>query len=293
MSNQVTTQQPKPPTALEVFSKQIEARRGEFRKLLSSDKAVERFERTLLTTVALNPSLLETDRASLIGSIMKSAEDNLSCDNREAMLNVYNCKVKGVDGKEQWVKKAQYVPMVRGLMKKMRDGGAVSIIASVVRHKDLFKYVKGDEERIVHEPFLDGPAGEVIFAYAIVKMDNGEVIREVMNRQDIDRVRSCSKAKDNGPWKDWFDEMARKTVLRRLSKYLPNSRELEKMLEHDDENFDLSNETSELPATKTDAIKNQLRLNAPRVEEPVAAEPVDDGLPVEDGEQPQQAEGGK
>ena len=49
---------------------------------------------------------------------------------------------------------------------------------------------------------------------------------EVMSKADVDAIRSVSKSKDNGPWVTNYPEMARKTVLRRLVKYLPMAIEL-------------------------------------------------------------------
>jgi recombination protein RecT len=104
----------------------------------------------------------------------------------------------------------------------------------------------GDEERITHKPYIGiEDRGEIIAAYCIAKLKDGTVFREVMTRQEIDKVRRSSKAgamsendvkyaKDKeakvgdpkGIWKDWYEEMARKTVFRRCAKWLPQAIEL-------------------------------------------------------------------
>jgi recombinational DNA repair protein RecT len=71
--------------------------------------------------------------------------------------------------------------------------------------------------------------------YAIAKTKDGGIYREVMSKSDIEQVRNVSRAKNAGPWVDWYDEMARKTVIRRIAKRLPSSTDLEKLLEHDNE----------------------------------------------------------
>jgi hypothetical protein len=50
---------------------------------------------------------------------------------------------------------------------------------------------------------------------------------ELISRAELDKVRASSAAGSGGPWAQWYDEMARKTVVRRLCKYLPYSPELE------------------------------------------------------------------
>ena len=58
---------------------------------------------------------------------------------------------------------------------------------------------------------------------------------EVMNKAEIEKVRNVSRAKGSGPWTTWWDQMARKTVMRRLSKYLPmDAAPMEALLRRDD-----------------------------------------------------------
>ena len=52
---------------------------------------------------------------------------------------------------------------------------------------------------------------------------------------DVEKVRQSSKAKDTGPWASWWDEMARKTVIRRIAKRLPSSADVDQVFEHDNE----------------------------------------------------------
>jgi hypothetical protein len=75
--------------------------------------------------------------------------------------------------------------------------------------------------------------------FAIAKTKDGGVYMEVMGRSQIEQVRNVSRAKDNGPWGPWYSEMARKTVIRRLSKRLPMSTDLEAVMHRDDELYEL------------------------------------------------------
>jgi hypothetical protein len=67
---------------------------------------------------------------------------------------------------------------------------------------------------------------ELVAAYAVARLKNAEPVFEVMHKDDIEKIRRRSKAADSGPWVTDYDEMAKKTVLRRLCKYLPLSTEL-------------------------------------------------------------------
>ena len=69
-----------------------------------------------------------------------------------------------------------------------------------------------------YSPF--GDRGNVIGAYCTVKTCHGDYLTDEMSHADIVNVQNSSKAK-NGPWKTHWNEMARKTVVKRASKYWP------------------------------------------------------------------------
>jgi recombinational DNA repair protein RecT len=123
------------------------------------------------------------------------------------------------------------MPMYFGLLKKVRNTGELlSISANVVYERDQFDYELGDQERIVHKPAL-GDRGKPIAAYAIAHLKGGGIEREVMTADAIRQVQAVSRAtSDDTPWGKWPDEMARKTVIRRLYKRLPSSTEMDRYL---------------------------------------------------------------
>lgn len=223
------------------LDKAINAYEANFRAVLPPHVPVERFKRMVLTAISTNPDLYDADRRTLFNAAVKCASDGLLPDGREAALVVYNTKAKDRHGNERYIKAAQYLPMIAGIRKRMRNTGEVlSAEAHVVYRHDKFYRAFGDDPKIVHEPPpLDQERGDAIGAYAIIKLANGEVIREVMPKRDIDRARAVSRSKDKGPWKDWWDEMARKTVLRRCAKAAPGSSVLERLLARDEEDPEL------------------------------------------------------
>lgn len=197
----------------------------EFAKTLPSHISSEKFVRTAITSIQLNPQVAEADRRSLYGSCMKAAQDGLVLDGREAALVVYS----GKNGKV-----AQYLPMVAGIMKKVRNSGEIATWSvQAVYEKDQFEYELGDDERIVHKPML-GQRGKPIAFYSIVTLKSGEKSREVMGVDEVQAIRQRSRAKDSGPWVTDFAEMGKKTVVRRHSKRLPMSSDLEALIRSDD-----------------------------------------------------------
>lgn len=81
-----------------------------------------------------------------------------------------------------------------------------------------------------YNPFLNAnDRGAVIGAYCTVKTADGDYLTEEMSLDDINKIESSSKAK-NGPWKTHWNEMARKTVVKRASKYWPKVERLDEAI---------------------------------------------------------------
>ena len=221
------SEKPREVHPIEVFRANVQRQREEFKAALPPQIPVERFIRTVITAVQMDLKLLEADRRTLIAACMKAAQDGLLPDGREAALVIFRSK---------GMPTVQYMPMIGGLFKKARNSGEIaSIAAHVAYDRDQFDYALGDHEHITHKPLLAADRGKPVAAYAIAHTKDGAVYREVMSVDDIERVRRVSRAKDDGPWVDWWDEMARKTVFRRLAKRLPSSADLEQTLESDNE----------------------------------------------------------
>lgn len=196
----------------------------------------DRFIRVTITALQNAPKLLEVNRHSLYNACMKAAQSGLLPDGSESAI---------VPFKDQ----AQFMPMIKGILKQVRNSGELLSITSMVIFKnDKFKYwVDHDGEHLVHEPNFFGDRGEQIGVYGIAKTKDGGVYIEVMTSEQVSAVRNVSRAKD-GPWDGPFgDEMARKTVLRRLSKRLPMSTDLEGLMKADDDLFMPPEPTSEKP----------------------------------------------
>jgi recombinational DNA repair protein RecT len=127
------------------------------------------------------------------------------------------------------------IPGYRGLISLARRSGQLkSIEARVVYANDTFGIEYGTSPFLKHVPNLTGDPGPLVLVYAVARLvDGGEQV-EVMTKVQVDAIRSRSRAGKSGPWVTDYDEMARKTVVRRICKYLPLSVELAKALEIDE-----------------------------------------------------------
>lgn len=219
----------------------------EFKKALPGHIPAEKFVRTVQTAIQMNPQIsraCETPGGmqSLLAACTKAATDGLILDNREAALVTFRQNV-GDRNNPIWEDRVQYIPMVAGLMKKARNSGEISNIAAhVVYANDKFEYVLGDEEKIEHQPKM-GDRGAAIAVYAIVRLKDGSVQREVMDKAAVMAIAKQSKnaGQYNPDTGANFGEWWRKTVIRRISKYLPSSSDRDEFLqavERIDEGFD-------------------------------------------------------
>lgn len=184
----------------------------------------DRLLRITMTSVQKTPKLLDCDRASLLGAVIQSAQLGLEPD--------------GVTGEAYLVPykdKAQLIPGYKGLMKLARQSGEVSTIsARVVREGDFFKYHFGMNEVLEHEPNMNDDTGDLTFVYAVAKLKDGGEQFEVMSRRQVEAIRNRSRAAESGPWVTDYEEMAKKTVLRRLCKMLPQSTALARAIALDE-----------------------------------------------------------
>jgi recombination protein RecT len=203
---------------------------SQFQAALPAHIKPEKFIRVACTAIQTNPNLLKANRTSLYASCTKAAQDGLLPDGREAALVTFGDQV-------------QYMPMIAGVLKKLRNSGELSSIATqIIYEKDVkegkFNYwIDSDGEHIDYRPDMFADRGQIIGAFAMAKLTDGALYVSVMTKAEIEKVRNVSRAKSSGPWVQWWDQMAEKTVLRRLSKRLPMSTDIDGLFgdDHHDE----------------------------------------------------------
>lgn len=111
----------------------------------------------------------------------------------------------------------------RGLVKiATESGGVIDVDATVVHDKDDFYYEQGLYPILKHIPFIEGEPGSLKFVYAIATLHNNVKKFIVLSKEEIEKVKATSEAK-TGPWVQWYEEMARKTAVKKLYKLLPQT----------------------------------------------------------------------
>lgn len=253
----------------------ISRMQGQFAKVLPKIVTPERFCRVVLTAINKNPALGDalTDpkcQPSVLSAFMRCAEMGLEPDGRRAAINCYRKKSGGYD--------VTLIPMYQGLAElAMRSGVISTIHAEKVCDKDVFEW---DIGRIIkHVPYWKVDRGEAYLFYAHIVFKDGMVKDEVMTRSEIDAVRDLSSgyqyAKRTGgdcPWISHYEEMAKKTVFRRCSKWLPLSPELRSAIEADDEDY--SESAAELHHAANDKFAQTVGVADPQPDSPIDVDAV-------------------
>lgn len=211
----------------------------------------DRLARIALTEVRRNPALARCDQASFLGAIMQCAALGLEPGGAlgHCYLIPFNRNTK--EG-NRWVKRTevQFILGYRGMIDlARRSGQIISLEARAVYAKDEFRVELGLDSNIVHKPDWEAEdRGPLTFVYAVAKLRDGGVQFDVMSRAEIERVRNASAgyraaeaaaakySKDpDSPWHSHLEEMAKKTVVRRLFKYLPVSIEIQRAVGLDEQ----------------------------------------------------------
>jgi recombination protein RecT len=186
--------------------------------------SAEQIKTQAAIAVSRNPGLLKCTQASFLESMVRAAELGLRFAGAggEAYLVPYKSRCTLIIG-------------YRGLCALARRTGIVTRIeARVVHEKDVFEVGYGTGQTLVHRPHLGADRGEIIAAYAVAELRDSDDQIEVMTRAELDLVRKRSPSGSDGPWVSDFAEMCRKTVLRRLCKYLPFATAFEDALAAED-----------------------------------------------------------
>jgi recombination protein RecT len=229
------------------------------------------------------PKLQQCDPMSIISSVQQASALglDLSPTTGEAYLvPVWNQKLN----KGQGALECQFRPGYRGLSKLVKQSGAVvDIVSDLVFERDQFYYRRVPQLEFLHEPYLGpGPRGEVTGVYALVELPTGKYEVEYMNAEDVEKIHVRSEGyksavnqrkQESGPWVTDRGEMARKTVVRRMTKRFPMSPELAEAVAAMDRdyNFDAPSESADDPrggprVARTRGLaglRDQLGLDAP------------------------------
>lgn len=106
--------------------------------------------------------------------------------------------------------------------------------AEVVCEEDTFT-LRGFDKAPLHDfnPFSK-TRGDVVGVYVVVKTASGDYLTETMTIAEVMAIKARSETgkKDTGPWKTDFNEMAKKTVIKRAYKTWPKTERLDAAVHH-------------------------------------------------------------
>ena len=205
----------------------MESQTSSLRAVLPKHVDADRMVKLALGAMRTTPKLLNCNVESFMGAVVTCSSLGLEPNTPlgHAYLIPFENRQKGTTD-------VQIVFGYKGLIDlARRSGQIVSIAAHEVCQNDEFHFSYGLDEKLIHKPALTG-RGEPIAFYAVAKLVGGGYAFEVMGRDQIEEIRDASQnykfAREKGKtvWGQHFVEMGRKTVLRRLFKYLPVSIEL-------------------------------------------------------------------
>lgn len=194
----------------------------------------DRMARVAMTCIRTIPKLMDCKPQSLFGAIIQCSQLGL-----EPGTPLGHAYLLPFDKKErrgsQWVVIRTDVQLIigyRGMLDLARRSGQIeSIEAHAVYDGDLFECELGLDSKLRHVPDWSNPKRDdpknITFVYAVAKLKDGGVQFQVMGRKGVEQIRARSKSKDNGPWMTDWEQMALKTVVRRLFKWLPVSIEIQ------------------------------------------------------------------
>lgn len=234
--------------------------KAEVARALPNHLPADRFIRIACTALTKTPRLMQCTQESFFNSLLTLSQLGIEPDGRRAHLIPYKNNKKGIV-------ECQLIVDYKGIVELvMRSGNVSNIHADLVCENDIFEYDKG--EIIKHKIEFRKPRGKMYAVYAICRFKDGTEKTEVMTREEIESIRKRSKAGTSGPWVTDWNEMAKKTVFRRMSKWLPLSPEQRDALERDDDRLPaIDVEYSDTPPEKgVSALEEKLSINEDNAE---------------------------
>lgn len=202
----------------------------EIKKALPSVITPERFTRMALSCLNTTPKLAECSQMSFLSALMNAAQLGLEPNTPTGQAYLIPFRNKGR-------MECQFQIGYKGLLDLVyRNPDIQTVQAQCVYENDTFEYELGLEPKLVHKPALKD-RGEMLCVYALWKSKNGGFGFEVMSKEDIDahgRKFSQSFNSSYSPWKTNYEEMAKKTVIKKCLKYAPIRSDFTRQISNDE-----------------------------------------------------------
>ena len=210
----------KPATTVEALIKSQKFQ-DEVCKALPSHLTARRFLLSIAVAVQKTPKLKLCTVDSMYKSCLELSAFGLEANGRDAHLIPYGSECK-------------YIIDYKGLVSMTyRSGDVVSLHADLICENDIFEYNLGE----IRTHIIDwkAPRGEAYAVYAMAKMKSGVIASAVMSKDEVETIRKASPGGNGDIWRKHWGEMAKKTVFKRLSKWLPLSADIRDAAAADDD----------------------------------------------------------
>jgi recombination protein RecT len=202
------------PTAQKNMIDLINRNESELQKLLGKSLTVEQFKTAALTYLRLDPKLVECNPYSIVGGLRLGAQLGLSLG---PLGHFYLAPHAG---------EAVFILGYRGMVElAYRSGKVRRVSAVVVREGDAFNFRYGTRAVLDHTPSGPPADREWVAVYAVAELVNGGKPFEVLYPEDVEarRKRSALGKTNRGPWASDTEAMWRKSAVRQLQRWLPQT----------------------------------------------------------------------
>lgn len=206
------------------MAQQIERMKPEIARVLPKHMDADRIARIALTLIRKNPDLADCTTESFLGALMTCSQ--LGFEPGSPTQEAYIIPRKG---------QAEFQLGYQGMVTLFyQHPMAASLKVETVYERDFFEHEEGLSESLVHRPHRDGPRGNAVAYYSVATLVNGAKTFKVMYPAEIEARRQKSSGSNSPAWRNHYDEMAKKTVLRNHFKALPKSAALARAMAHDE-----------------------------------------------------------
>jgi|TARA_R110002167_G_scaffold132696_1_gene317044 recombination protein RecT len=232
----------------------LESKKSSLVKIAPRGTDVDRIIRVAMFEAVKNEKIVQCSPTSVYMALAKACELDLVAGgvlHRASLVPMWNKRSKTFEA-ELWIEYTGLMDLVK------RSGEVAHFAARVVHENDEFEHCFALEggEVLKHKVNYDDP-GELKLAYAVCFFKDGQRQVEVMRKDQINRIRQGSRSPDSGPWAQHTEEMWRKTVIRRICKYLPLTPKTTAVLEHDiKSDFEDNRNFEDFTSTDVDAKGN-------------------------------------
>lgn len=195
----------------------------------------EKLNNLLLVQFRKEPKLFtDCTRESLLGAVLESCQLGLEVG------TLGHCWMVPFRNNKRNITEATLLVGYRGMLDlAWRSNKIKAVAAKCVYEGDEIDIMFGLNPQLDHVPWWqrEQPTerGKFLLVYAIIETDLGGKMWEVMSADDVEAIRKRSRSGGKGPWTTDYEEMAKKTVLRRLLKLAPSSTELQRAVTLDEQ----------------------------------------------------------